>query len=117
MKSLPRALTKVPLMIGKKHLGESPSMPQSNARSRISPIDPQDVMLEVLRHLSSDHRRLTDFLDVTGLRPEALRAGAADGTLRPALMHFLLERESLLLEIAASLCRGPDEDAAVASKV
>lgn len=73
-------------------------------------------MIEVLGRLTSDPRHLAEFLDSTGLQPGSLRARVADGTLRPALMHYLLNQEALLIEVASSLGRRPEDVAAAASQ-
>lgn len=87
--------------------GLSQSPASRNAKGRPA-VDPNALVLTLLHQLTAAPDRLADFLDLTGLRPDTLRAGLADGSLRAALFHHVLGHEHMLLEAAAALGCSPE---------
>lgn len=94
-------------------LGHS-QYPASRNSNRCPAVDPNALVLALLHQLTAAPDRLAAFLDLTGLRPDRLRADLADGSLRAALFHHVLGHEDLLLEAAAALGCSPEAVANVA---
>lgn len=69
------------------------------------------IAAEAVSFLAADPSRLTRFLGDSGMDPEALAAGLAqgdEGVLMAALDHVVCD-ESLLLVLASELRRKPEE--------
>ncbi|PVH29735.1 DUF3572 domain-containing protein [Pararhodobacter oceanensis] len=62
----------------------------------------------VLSWLTEDHARIGGFLAWSGLAPEELRAGLAEGTLLPAVLDYLTLDEAMLLEACQDLDYPPE---------
>lgn len=56
------------------------------------------VSLRVLAFLAEDAVRLQRFLNLTGMRPDALASMAAEAHFQKALLEYILADERLLLE-------------------
>ena len=65
------------------------------------------IGLKALAWTLEDQGRARRLLDLTGLSPEALRAGAADPAILAALLDFLAGHEPDLLACAAALDLAP----------
>ncbi len=66
----------------------------------------------MLGFLVSEEDRASRFLSVSGLTPEALRAGASDPAFLAGVMDYVLADQSLLLAFAESAEIPPDQAAA-----
>jgi Protein of unknown function (DUF3572) len=99
----------------KEHHADSSSMSKELGKDPGPPLSVGDLAAATLGHLAGNAALLTAFLDATGLRPEQLRAGAADGTLDRALLHHLGSDDRLLVAVAAALGRSPEAIAAMAN--
>lgn len=62
----------------------------------------------MLGFLVSEEDRASRFLGVSGLTPEALRAGASDPAFLAGVMDYVLADQSLLLAFAESADIPPD---------
>jgi hypothetical protein len=75
--------------------------------------DPSNVALAALAWVLSDTPRAERFLALTGLSPEALRAGIGDPATHRAVLEFLCAHEPDLVAAAESLGLEPVRLAAV----
>ena len=66
------------------------------------------LALEILGFLVSDPKRLTTFLDETGVDPNALRDALGDRALHGGLLDYIMTDEALLVAFAASANRSPE---------
>jgi hypothetical protein len=74
-----------------------PIKPKSPAR------DPQALALAALGWVLSDENRAERLLSLTGLTPDALRAGLGDPAVLGAVLEFLASHEPDLLAAADAL--------------
>lgn len=73
-----------------------------------SPADPQALALSALGWVLSDEDRAGRFLALTGLTPDALRAGLGEPGTLAAVIDFLCAHEPDLIAAAAALGVTPD---------
>ena len=73
-----------------------------------SPADPQTLALEALGWLLSDEDRAGRFLALTGLTPDALRAGLGNPGTLVAVIDFLCAHEPDLVAAADALGVTPE---------
>ncbi|MFN4143426.1 DUF3572 domain-containing protein [Aestuariivirga sp.] len=66
-------------------------------KSLASSAEAEIIALKVLGFLASEPERLSRFMDLTGLGPQAIRASAAEPAFLGGLMDHLLADETLLL--------------------
>ena len=59
------------------------------------------LAIQALSYLAAEPERLGAFLAETGLGPESVRAAAATPGFLPAVLDYLIGKESMLLEFAA----------------
>ena len=97
-------------MEGKKHPARSPSTSTKPWKGKRpgSGIDLDGVSVAMLSLFATEHRRLEQFLDASGLSLGAFREAAADGSLRAGLLDYLLGDDDLLIQIAATIQITPD---------
>jgi hypothetical protein len=69
---------------------------------RIGPDEAEAMALSALAFLAGDGGRLSRFLALTGMGPEALRAGAGRAETLAAVLDHVLQDESLLLAFTAN---------------
>ena len=67
------------------------------------------MALSALGWVLSDSHRAERLLGLTGLTPEALRAGLGDGTVLAAVLDFLCAHEPDLIAAAEALDVAPQE--------
>jgi len=79
------------------------SSPNGNA------LDSRLVALMALGWILQDETRARRLLDLTGLDPAALRAGASDPVVLAAILSFLEAHEPDLLACADALALSPDQ--------
>ncbi len=72
-------------------------------REPSSPVDPEALTLSALGWLLGDEDRASRFLALTGLTPDALRAGLGDPSLLGAVLEFLCAHEPDLIAAAEAL--------------
>lgn len=75
---------------------------------KISAEEAKSVALSAFMHLTQDEERLTRFLEMTGLRPETVRAAAATPGFFAAVLDHVASDEALLLELARALEMKPE---------
>ncbi len=75
---------------------------------KITAEEAESVALAAFMELARDDERLTRFLDMTGLRPETIRAAAATPGFHAAVLDHVASDEPLLLEIAKALETKPE---------
>jgi hypothetical protein len=75
---------------------------------KISVEEAESVALNAFMHLAQDDERLTRFLDVTGLRPDTVRAAAATPGFFAAVLDHVASDEPLLIELAKALATKPE---------
>jgi hypothetical protein len=63
--------------------------------------DAEQIAIRALSFLVSDPERLARFLDLTGLRPDTLRAAAKEPHFLSRVLDHVAEQETLLVEVAA----------------
>ena len=68
----------------------------------------EGVALQALAFLAEDAQRLGNFLALTGLGPEDLRAQAREPQLLAAVLDHLMREESQLLMFAANYGLAPE---------
>ncbi|KQT48843.1 hypothetical protein ASG43_08340 [Aureimonas sp. Leaf454] len=68
--------------------------------------------VKALQFLASDPVQLHRFLDLSGLRPQELRAAASEPAFFAGLLDFLLGHEPTLLAFAAEADVAPEDVAA-----
>jgi hypothetical protein len=66
------------------------------------------IALQALSFLATDEQRLGNFLRLTGISPEELRAQAGSNGMAAAILEYLLSDESLLLVFAAESGVAPE---------
>jgi hypothetical protein len=66
------------------------------------------MAVEALAFLGRSPERLIRFLDVSGLRPDTLRAAAAEPAFFAGLMDYLVSDEELLLAFAGEIGARPE---------
>jgi hypothetical protein len=83
------------------------------AKQRLTREDAEALALNSLAFLASDEARLTRFLQLTGLTPEALRHQAGDPSTLSSVLDYVLSDQSLLLVFASEAGIPPErvEDA------
>jgi hypothetical protein len=80
-------------------------------RSRPAAMDrarAEAMAVEALGFLGRSPERLIRFLDVSGLRPDTLRAAAAEPGFLAGLMDYLVSDEELLLAFAGEIGASPE---------
>jgi len=93
-----------------------PPAESNSAKSRGSATDsPQVTGLKALVWTLAEPARAQRLLDLTGLTPEALRAGANDDTVLAALLDFLAGHEPDLVACAEAIGIGPGDLVAAGS--
>jgi hypothetical protein len=75
---------------------------------KITVEEAESVALSAFMHLAQDDERLTRFLDMTGLRPETVRAAAATPGFFAAVLDHVAADERLLVELARALDTEPE---------
>lgn len=78
-------------------------------RTTPSPVDPEALTLSALGWLLNDEPRAERFIALTGLTPDALRAGLGDPAMLGAVLDFLCAHEPDLLAAADALGVDPAE--------
>ena len=66
------------------------------------------IALNALGFLASDPDRMKRFLDLSGLSPDAIRAGASDPAFLGGLLDYLLADQTLLLIFAEEQGQKPE---------
>jgi hypothetical protein len=66
------------------------------------------MAVEALAFLGRSPERLIRFLDVSGLRPDSLRAAAAEPGFFAGLMDYLVSDEELLVAFAGEIGASPE---------
>jgi hypothetical protein len=66
------------------------------------------IAVEALAFLAGSPERLTRFLDVSGLRPDTLRATAREPGFLAGLMDYLVSDEELLIAFAGEIGASPE---------
>jgi hypothetical protein len=69
----------------------------------------ESVALEAFTFLAEDAERLGRFLDVTGLRPDTIRAAASSAGFLGAVLDYVASDEPLLIETAKALGTKPEQ--------
>jgi hypothetical protein len=80
-------------------------------RSRPAAMDrtrAEAMAVEALAFLGRSPERLIRFLDVSGLRPDTLRAATAEPGFFAGLMDYLVSDEELLLAFAGEIGASPE---------
>ena len=80
-------------------------------RSRSAPMDrarAEAMAVEALAFLGGSPERLTRFLDISGLRPDSLRAAAGEPGFFAGLMDYLVSDEELLVAFAGEIGASPE---------
>lgn len=70
--------------------------------------EPEALALQALGWVLSDGARADRLLAITGLTPDALRAGLGDPALLAAVLDFLIGHEPDLVAAAAALDMAPE---------
>jgi hypothetical protein len=83
--------------------GKPRSRPAAMDRARA-----EAMAAEGLSFLAGSPERLIRFLDVSGLRPETLRAAAAEPGFLAGLMDYLVSDEELLVTFAGKIGASPE---------
>jgi hypothetical protein len=73
-------------------------MPPQNPVNRASA---EGIALKALGFLTANEERLARFLDVSGLRPETLRAAAASPDFLAGVLDYVVSDEELVVGFAA----------------
>lgn len=81
----------------------SPERALAIIREHSPAADPQAIALRALVFVLGDEARATRFLALTGLTPDALRAGLGDAAIQGAVLEFLANHEADLVAAAAAL--------------
>ncbi len=71
-----------------------------------------ELAVEALLFIAAEASRLARFLNLSGYRPEDIRAQASSDEFLAGVLDFLLEDESLLLVFASHSGRDPAQAAA-----
>lgn len=79
--------------------------------------DPAALALDALAWIMSDDARAVRFLDLTGLTPDALRAGLQDQATHRAVLSFLEAYEPDLVSYAAARQIDPSQIPEAARKL
>jgi hypothetical protein len=66
------------------------------------------MAVEALSFLAGSPERLIRFLDVSGLRPDTLRAAAGEPGFLAGLMDYLVSDEELLVAFAGEIGASPE---------
>jgi hypothetical protein len=66
------------------------------------------MAVEALAFLGRSPERLARFLDISGLRPDTLRAAAAEPGFFAGLMDYLVSDEELLVAFAGEIEASPE---------
>jgi Protein of unknown function (DUF3572) len=75
---------------------------------KITVEEAESIALSAFMHLAQEDEKLTRFLDMTGLRPETVRAAAAAPGFFVAVLDHVASDEPLLLELAKALETKPE---------
>jgi hypothetical protein len=75
------------------------------------------IALNVLSFLLSDSERTQRFVDLSGLGPEAIRAGAGDKTFLGSILDYLLADQTLLLIFTGERGLNPERIAVLRRKL
>ena len=68
----------------------------------------EGMAVEALSFLARSPERLARFLDVSGLRPDTLRAAAGEPGFLTGLMDYLVSDEELLVAFAGEIGASPE---------
>jgi len=79
--------------------------------------DPMALALQALVFVLGDEPRSDRFLALTGLTPDALRAGVGDPVIMGAVLEFLANHEADLVAAAAAMAVPPESLAAAWEKL
>ncbi|WP_022672984.1 DUF3572 family protein [Novosphingopyxis baekryungensis] len=90
---------------------------RSPTSNPISHTDPVALALDALAWIMSDDARAVRFLDLTGLTPDALRAGLQDQATHRAVLGFLEAYEPDLVSYAEARQIDPSQIPAAARKL
>ncbi|MEE4154475.1 MAG: DUF3572 family protein [Erythrobacter sp.] len=74
--------------------------------------DPATLALAALGWILADRERAERYLDLTGLDPDALRAGLEEKTVLASALEFLENHEPDMIRAAEALAITPEELAA-----
>lgn len=66
-----------------------------------TPAEAETLAVEALSYLAAEPERLGAFLAETGLGPESMRAAAAAPGFLPAVLDYLIGKETMLLDFSA----------------
>jgi hypothetical protein len=90
---------------------------EPSSREPASNADPMALALGALVFVLGDEGRASRFLALTGLTPDALRAGVGDPVIMGAVLEFLANHEADLVAAAAALDILPETLAAAWEKL
>ncbi|TVR07108.1 MAG: DUF3572 family protein [Salinarimonadaceae bacterium] len=79
-----------------------------NRAQSLSKEEAHDVAVAVFGRIAADDERLGRLLDLTGLRPDTIRAAAASPRFFEAVLEHVVGYEPLLIEIARELAMRPE---------
>lgn len=74
--------------------------------------DADMIAIRALGFLASEPERLGQFLAVTGLGPENLRAAASDAAFLASVLDYIMADETLLVTFAGNIAVPPERIAA-----
>jgi len=75
---------------------------------KITVEEAESIALGAFMHLAQEDEKLTRFLDMTGLRPETVRAAAAAPGFFAAVLDHVASDARLLLDLAKALETKPE---------
>ena len=75
------------------------------------------IALNALGFLASEPERMQRFLELSGLSPEAIRAGASDPSFLGGLLDYLLTDQTLLLIFAEEQGQKPERNGQLRRKL
>jgi hypothetical protein len=78
------------------------------SHKKISAEEAESTAVQALSFLVGDGERLERFLDVTGLRPDSIRAAAASPGFHAAILDYVAGDERLLLDLAGEIGTTPE---------
>ncbi len=70
--------------------------------------DAEKIAISALSFLAGDPENISNFLALSGIGPDTLRAAAKDEKFLAGVLDFIISDESLLLACAETLGFGPD---------
>jgi Protein of unknown function (DUF3572) len=90
---------------------------EPSSPKRSDSVDPQELALRALVWVLAEPDRIERFLALTGLTPDALRAGLGDVGLLTAVLDYLCANEADLVTAAQALEVSPAELAAARERL